>query len=850
MDVTWNAPSALYALWLLPVLAGVVWLAHRHRARAARAFADAPMRTRLFPPASGPRAVLRGGLLLAAFAACVLALARPQWGLKIETVTRQGADLFVLLDVSRSMLSRDVAPSRLERAKADVRDLLPRLRGERVGLIAFAGKAVVSCPLTTDHAFFRTVLGSLGPDSAPRGGTAIGDAIRKALSALPPDAERDRALLLITDGEDHASFPAEAAALASERNVRIFTVGLGDPVEGARVPVTDEHGNRVFLEYEGEQVWSRMDESLLRKLALETGGAYVPARTRAYDLGAIYDQHLAKLAGGEGRQERRERRPERFQFFLALGLLAFALRAWLRPWARPAVLLALLALAAPAAHADDRVDRALALFRDGDREAARDLLEKASEEAPDDPLLAYDHGAVLQALGDRDDAKARYLVATRGDDARVAARACVNLGLLSVDDAREAFGGPPEDAKGEQRTKGVEAIRRALTHFRAALDRGDPDGIARRNLERLKLWLARTREEWKRRDDQEKAQEKKKPEESLLEDLGKLRDDQRALRSDDKATADAQRGLIARFDDIGKRLTGKVGDQARGQANDGLTEALAAIRAAMDHAAKTLDGGGAGAKDAQTAAFLWLDQLWNAVAPFDAQLKQAITTCRAGIAGTEAQADDRYLPEQPARVASSAVVLDAKAQDALARIRQNETQTKSGAPGGAPGAPPPGAPGPPLPPKAACEKAIEHAPAIEKLCKEASSDLEAKRFDPALEKQREALRLLEEIAHELPKDQQRQQKQQNGDEQKRDQEKDQQQQDQQQQQQGKEKQQDQQKAGQQEQQAQQQSREGPTPDEVDALLRKAEEREREYLERKREERRAAAAKAGKVERDW
>ena len=166
----------------------------------------------------------------------LVALAEPQFGTQYEDVVPRGSDLYVLIDVSRSMLAEDVPPSRLGRAKADVAALVNRLEGERIGLIAFAGQAVVKCPLTVDYDAFRRSLDELDPGSAPRGGTAIGDAIRKALEVFHARADRDQAILLITDGDDQQSYPLEAAAIAAERHVTIFTVGLGDADHGAAHP--------------------------------------------------------------------------------------------------------------------------------------------------------------------------------------------------------------------------------------------------------------------------------------------------------------------------------------------------------------------------------------------------------------------------------------------------------------------------------------------------------------------------------------------------------------------------------------------------------------------------------------
>lgn len=317
----WHSPQLLLALWLLPVVAGLLVDAHRRRVRAAGRFADPIMAARLMPPLRRSRGVLRGLLLLAGVACLIVAAARPRFGMVEEKVTRRGADLFILLDVSRSMLAEDVRPSRLQRAKSDIRDLLRRVRGDRVGLIVFAGKPVTLVPLTSDQGFLLQMLDQAGPESAPRGGSLIGDAIRAALAAMPEERTRDQALILITDGEDHDSYPEQAAQTAAQRGMKVFTVGLGDAREGARIPVVQAGGRQGYLTYSGQEVWSRVDEKLLRSVALATGGAYVPAGTRNYDLGQVYDDHLAALTRGTLAGQRQRRYREQFQWFVGLGIL-------------------------------------------------------------------------------------------------------------------------------------------------------------------------------------------------------------------------------------------------------------------------------------------------------------------------------------------------------------------------------------------------------------------------------------------------------------------------------------------------------------------------------------------------
>jgi Ca-activated chloride channel homolog len=320
-----DRPGMLLLLWILPLVAGLMIYAQRKRAAAARRFVHASMLQRLMPPLIVARPWIKGTLALLGLAAIIVTCARPRFGVYYEKIVQRGVDCFICLDVSRSMLAEDVAPNRLGRAKSDIRDLLKKLTGDHVGLIVFAGKPVVKVPLTTDDGFFRTVLDEVDTRSAPVGGTLIGDAIRKAMEAMPPRADHDQIIVIITDGEDQESYAAEAAKQAAEKGIKIFTVGLGDSAEGARIPIRGESGGLTYIKEENKEHWSKTDQDLLKQIALATGGAHIPAGTKTYDLGQIYEDHLANLARGEEENQKRKRFQERYQIFLGLGiaLLAF-----------------------------------------------------------------------------------------------------------------------------------------------------------------------------------------------------------------------------------------------------------------------------------------------------------------------------------------------------------------------------------------------------------------------------------------------------------------------------------------------------------------------------------------------
>ena len=257
-------------------------------------------------------------LLLLSLIFIIIALARPGWNPKEVNVKRKGRDVVFILDVSRSMLAEDLKPNRLERAKTEIIDTVSRLNGSRVALIEFAGTSVVKCPLTTDYAFFRSATESLSVNDVSRGGTMLGDALREAMTNILDSKEKKfKDIILITDGEDHESFPIEAAKTAGEQGIRLIVIGLGDENQGTRIPIKDEQGNRIFLTYNGEEVWTKLDADTLREMAeASPGGKYLNVGTGAFDLGEIYLRLIASADKKELQGDTIMKYQEMFQFFL------------------------------------------------------------------------------------------------------------------------------------------------------------------------------------------------------------------------------------------------------------------------------------------------------------------------------------------------------------------------------------------------------------------------------------------------------------------------------------------------------------------------------------------------------
>jgi Ca-activated chloride channel family protein len=316
------------ALWLLfmipavlvPVYAWCFW----KKAKALKILASIEMLRKINATVSLKRQILKAVLLICAFAVIVAAITEPRWNPKSLEIKGRGRDVVILLDTSRSMLAEDIKPSRLERAKIAIGDLLDKLGGDRIAIMTFAGNAAVKCPLTQDYAFVRMALADISTESNSRGGTAIGDAIRKATEEVFDKQSREfKDLILITDGDDHDSFPVEAAQKAAAMGIRIIAIGLGNENEGSRIPITGPDGKTTFLKYKGQEVWSKLDADTLRKVAAATtGGRYIgiePGTT--LDLGEIYQELVASAQKRELESTTMITYDERFQIFLAAGII-------------------------------------------------------------------------------------------------------------------------------------------------------------------------------------------------------------------------------------------------------------------------------------------------------------------------------------------------------------------------------------------------------------------------------------------------------------------------------------------------------------------------------------------------
>ena len=326
--IQWGDPRFLPWLWALVPLAALLVLLVRRRERRLRLLLDGAAAAQLAPErrASLPR--LAAVLRLAACALALVALARPQWGISWQEERRRGLDILVLLDTSRSMLATDLKPNRMQRAKWGLSDLLQRLGGDRIGLVAFAGSSFLACPLTTDYAAFSMVLDDIRPGTIPRGGTAIAQALETAVESFEPGGAADRVIILVTDGEDHEGGIERALAALARRKIRVFAVGVGSAA-GDFIPAADGEGGAFLRDRSGAVVRSALREEMLKRIAAATGGIAITAATGDIGWERIFDVGFAGLKREERGARLAKVYVERFPWFLGAALLLLSVEALL-----------------------------------------------------------------------------------------------------------------------------------------------------------------------------------------------------------------------------------------------------------------------------------------------------------------------------------------------------------------------------------------------------------------------------------------------------------------------------------------------------------------------------------------
>jgi len=320
-------PIFFWLLWLVPLLAFLLWVAYRLRARARLRFADQSLLDRLLAGYSPRRRLAKSILILLAVLFLALALTRPQFGEKMVFMKRRGVDIVIVLDTSRSMLARDMRPDRLSKAKQEIYGMLERMKGDRVGLVCFAGESIIQCPLTLDYGAAQVLVDAVDINTVTLPGTALADAIRQATDMFDETEKKFKVMLLITDGEDHEGNVQEAAEAAAQAGVIVYAIGIGSP-SGEPIPELDANGNVTGFKKDGagRVILSKLDEYGLQKAALTTEGKYYRASAGELELDRIYDE-IASMEKKELEGKLFTQYEDRFPWFLVPAVLLFALEA-------------------------------------------------------------------------------------------------------------------------------------------------------------------------------------------------------------------------------------------------------------------------------------------------------------------------------------------------------------------------------------------------------------------------------------------------------------------------------------------------------------------------------------------
>jgi Ca-activated chloride channel family protein len=492
--MSFGAPEWFWALLALPILVAAFVRAENRAVKRLREFVS----PRLLPQLAGTvdrfRRGLRFGLQLFGFTCAIASLAQPRWGYTFQDVKRKGLDLLIAVDTSRSMLSNDVQPNRLERVKLAAQDLINELQGDRAGLIAFAGRAFLQAPLTIDYGAVVESINDLDTNSVPEGGTNISEAIALAGSTFGKSAMGNRALVIFTDGEELSGDAVKSAKAAADAGVRIFTVGVGTP-QGSLIPISGEDGGTAFVkDSAGQVVKSKLDEKRLREVAQATGGFYVQLENGPRTMQQIYHEGPAKMQAAEF-DVRLSRRPiERYQWPLGATLLALALSIWIgeRKRTRKAVdvpapakiATATAALLILCFHDAFATAPGLQLYRDGKYAEAYQRFQEDLKNHPDSPAkdkMQFDAGTAAYKMGEYSKAIESFSQALLSKETSMQENSHFNMGRTLEE--RADMDKTDQDA--------IRDLENAQTHYEDVLKLNPNNEIARANLEAVKKKIER-----------------------------------------------------------------------------------------------------------------------------------------------------------------------------------------------------------------------------------------------------------------------------------------------------------------------------------------------------------------------
>lgn len=310
----------LYLLLGLPVFVGIFMFSMHLRNKALKQLGDRKVLRRLIPDAAKEKVIFKFILMMLAYVFLVIGIANPQTGSKLEKIEREGIDIIVALDISNSMLAQDIKPDRLTRAKQALYKLIDKLQGDRIGIIIFAGKAYTQLPITTDYAAAKMFVSTISTKDIPSQGTAIGEAIELGFESFEPE-DQSKAIIIITDGENHEDNAIDAAKAASELGIYVYTIGMGLP-DGSPIPVINSYGQETGFkkDREGNTVITRLNEVMLQQIAAAGNGDYVRANNTQAGLSKIFKK-INALEKSEIETRMFTDYEDQFQYFLGFALL-------------------------------------------------------------------------------------------------------------------------------------------------------------------------------------------------------------------------------------------------------------------------------------------------------------------------------------------------------------------------------------------------------------------------------------------------------------------------------------------------------------------------------------------------
>jgi Ca-activated chloride channel family protein len=484
-----GASQWFLALLIIPFLVAIFVRAEARAAQRLRKFVSERLLPDLARTVDRRRRNVRFALVFLGLALAITALAKPRWGYTYEDAKRKGLDLILAADTSRSMLSNDVLPNRLQRVKLAAQDLINELQGDRVGLVAFAGRAFLQAPLTIDYDAAVEAINDLDTNTIPEGGTNISDAVDLAVRTFGKSAIGNRAIIIFTDGEELSGDALKTAKAAADAGVRIFAVGVGTP-EGSLIPLSGEGGGTTFVkDSKGQVVKSKLDEKRLKEIAESTGGFYLHLDDGPRTMKQLFSEGLAKMQAGDI-DARLSRRPiERYQWPLG-GALFFLATAFLMRERRrvravapravaPKKTLAMAATLMLLANASFGASPGLDAYRENKFSEARQEFEKTLKEHPQTGAadkLEFDAGAAAYKMKDFGKALNSFSQALLSPDAGLQGKSHYNLGNTLYQ-------------RGETQKKDDEKLKdwtNALQHYEQTLKITPDNKEAKENLEYVK----------------------------------------------------------------------------------------------------------------------------------------------------------------------------------------------------------------------------------------------------------------------------------------------------------------------------------------------------------------------------